>query len=145
MPGMDGVELLRALRSNPQTEAIPIILLSARAGEEARIEGLAAGADDYLTKPFSARELLARVETTLKLSKLRQEALQQEQMLRAESVFAQQKAETAWRRIDQLLESMSEAFVALDRDWRITYQNAAAEQINNKPRSEVLGKTLWEE
>lgn len=145
MPGMDGVELLRALRSNPQTGGIPIILLSARAGEEARLEGLAAGADDYLTKPFSARELLARVEATLKLSKLRQEALQQEQMLRAESVFAQQTAETAWRQIDQLLESMSEAFVALDRDWRITYQNAAAEQINNKPRSEVLGKTLWEE
>lgn len=145
MPGMDGFELLRLLRSAPQTQAIPIILLSARAGEEARIEGLAAGADDYLIKPFSARELLARVETTLKLSQLRREALQREQTLRAASETAQQQAEAAFRRIDQLLESMSEAFIALDQDWRIIYQNAAAERINKKTRSQVLGKTLWEE
>ncbi|OKH43482.1 hypothetical protein NIES2101_30320 [Calothrix sp. HK-06] len=130
MPGINGFELLRALRSNPQTQAIPIILLSARAGEETRIEGLTAGADDYLIKPFSGRELLARVEATLKLSQLRQEA--------------QQKTEAAFRRINQLLESMSEAFIAVDFDWRITYQNATAERINNKLRCYVLGKTLWE-
>jgi PAS domain S-box-containing protein len=73
MPRLDGFELLQRLRANPQTKEIPVILLSARAGEEARIEGLAAGADDYLIKPFSARELLARVETTLKLAQLRRE------------------------------------------------------------------------
>jgi PAS domain S-box-containing protein len=73
MPKLDGFELLRALRTDPQTQELPIVLFSARAGEEARIEGLAAGADDYLTKPFSARELLARVEATLKLAQLRQE------------------------------------------------------------------------
>lgn len=145
MPQLDGFGVLNALRDNPQTREIPIILLSARAGEEARVEGLAAGADDYLTKPFSARELLARVEATLKLSKLRQEALQREQTLRAASETAKQQAETALRRIDQLLESMSDAFVALDHHWKIIYQNATAERINNKPRSEVIGKTLWEE
>ena len=53
---------------------VPVIMLSARAGEEARIEGLQAGADDYLTKPFSARELIARVEAQLKMARLRQEA-----------------------------------------------------------------------
>ncbi|PSN75793.1 hypothetical protein C8B47_30720, partial [filamentous cyanobacterium CCP4] len=73
MPELDGFELLRQLRADPHTRELPIILLSARAGEEARLEGLAAGADDYLTKPFSARELLARVEATLKLAQLRQE------------------------------------------------------------------------
>lgn len=145
MPTINGFELLRSLRSDPQTQAIPLILLSARAGEEARLEGLAAGADDYLIKPFSAKELLARVEATLKLSQLRQEALQQEQALRTASLISQQEAEVAFRRLDQLLDSMSEAFVALDRDWHIIYQNATAERINNKPRSEVLGKTLWEE
>ena len=155
MPEMDGFELLRLLRHPPagsplqaelKARDLPIILLSARAGEEARIEGLEAGADDYLTKPFSARELLARVEATLKLSQLRQEALQREQALRSTSEAAKQQAEFAYRRIDQLLERMSDAFVALDRDWRITYQNAASEWINsNKPRSEVIGKTLWEE
>ncbi len=70
MPGMDGYELLQALRADERTRGIPVILLSARAGEESRIEGLAAGADDYLVKPFSARELLARVGTRLEISRL---------------------------------------------------------------------------
>ncbi|MGB3312098.1 MAG: PAS domain S-box protein [Nodosilinea sp.] len=74
MPELDGFELLRQLRAEAQTKTLPIILLSARAGEESRMEGLAAGADDYLTKPFSARELLARVEATLKLAQVRLEA-----------------------------------------------------------------------
>ena len=74
MPELDGFGLLQRLRSEPATAAIPVILLSARAGEEARVEGLAAGADDYLTKPFSARELLARVETHVKLAEARRRA-----------------------------------------------------------------------
>ncbi|WP_348245253.1 ATP-binding protein [Leptolyngbya sp. DQ-M1] len=74
MPRLDGFGLLRELRADPRTKGIPIILLSARAGEESRIEGLEAGADDYLVKPFSARELLARVESTLKLAQIRKQA-----------------------------------------------------------------------
>lgn len=73
MPEMDGLQLLQALRSDPQNQTIPVILLSARAGEKATIEGLETGADDYLIKPFSARELMARVETHLQLALLRQE------------------------------------------------------------------------
>jgi signal transduction histidine kinase/CheY-like chemotaxis protein len=65
MPGLDGFELLAALRADGRTSSIPVILLSARAGEEARVEGVEAGADDYLIKPFSARELVARVESHL--------------------------------------------------------------------------------
>lgn len=74
MPLMDGFGLLRAIRDNPSTRSIPVIILSARAGEEARIEGGDAGADDYLVKPFSARELLARVGAQLRLSRIRQKA-----------------------------------------------------------------------
>ena len=74
MPRLDGVGLLRALRADPRTRGIPVILLSARAGEEARIEGLEAGADDYLIKPFTARELLARVSSHASLARLRQQA-----------------------------------------------------------------------
>ena len=74
MPGYDGLELLKKLRSDPQTNTIPIIVLSARAGEESRIEGMQAGADDYMIKPFSARELLARVEAHLKMSHHRTKA-----------------------------------------------------------------------
>jgi PAS domain S-box-containing protein len=73
MPELDGFALLRELRSDLKTSTVPIILLSARAGEEARVEGMERGADDYLIKPFSARELLARVQTHLELSRVRKE------------------------------------------------------------------------
>jgi two-component sensor histidine kinase len=73
MPGLDGFELLKACARNPETAFVPVILLSARAGEESRVEGMEAGADDYLTKPFSARELLARVKAHLELTKARRE------------------------------------------------------------------------
>jgi signal transduction histidine kinase len=73
MPRLDGVGLLRALRSAPHTKELPMLLLSARAGEEATIEGLESGADDYLVKPFSARELLARVRSHLELARMRRE------------------------------------------------------------------------
>ncbi len=74
MPHLNGFELLQQLRVNPQTRTIPVILLSARAGEEARVEGITAGADDYLIKPFSAKELLARVGAHLEMARIRKEA-----------------------------------------------------------------------
>jgi signal transduction histidine kinase len=73
MPGLDGFGLLRELKAHPKTAAVPVILLSARAGEEATVEGLEAGADDYLVKPFGARELVARVEGTLKTARAKAE------------------------------------------------------------------------
>ncbi|HEY4014098.1 MAG TPA: ATP-binding protein [Polyangiaceae bacterium] len=81
MPGLDGVGLMRVLRDDPKTAGIPVIMLSARAGEEARIEGLERGADDYLVKPFSARELVARVTTHLQISRLRKVAETERQKL----------------------------------------------------------------
>lgn len=72
MPRLDGFGLLNELRADERTRDIPIIMLSARAGEEARVEGLQAGADDYLIKPFKARELLARVGSLLMLTQMRQ-------------------------------------------------------------------------
>lgn len=74
MPNLDGFGLLRELRSDPSNNTIPVILLSARAGEESRVEGIDAGADDYLVKPFSARELMARVQTHLELARVRHES-----------------------------------------------------------------------
>ncbi|MBE4751009.1 response regulator [Corallococcus sp. ZKHCc1 1396] len=71
MPRLDGFGLLQALRADERTRHVPVILLSARAGEEAQEEGLNAGADDYLVKPFSTRELLARVTAQLTRSRLR--------------------------------------------------------------------------
>ena len=74
MSRLDGFQLLAELRTRPETKTIPLILLSARAGEESRVEGLGAGADDYLIKPFTARELLARVGAHLAMRNRRQEA-----------------------------------------------------------------------
>ena len=73
MPRLDGFGLVRVLRSDSRTASLPVILLSARAGEESAIDGLDAGADDYLVKPFSARELLARVRTHAQLARFRRE------------------------------------------------------------------------
>jgi PAS domain S-box-containing protein len=74
MPKLNGFELLAAVRADPSIRNVPVVLLSARAGEDARIGGLDAGADDYLIKPFSARELLARVGALLELEKMRRGA-----------------------------------------------------------------------
>ena len=74
MPGRSGLELLAALRADPRTARVPVLLLSARAGEEAAVEGLAAQADDYLVKPFAPGELQARVQAHLQLGRARREA-----------------------------------------------------------------------
>jgi signal transduction histidine kinase len=74
MPRLDGFGLLAALRADPATSTLPVIVVSARAGEESSVEGLDMGADDYLVKPFSARELVARVRVNLELARLRNEA-----------------------------------------------------------------------
>ena len=71
MPRIDGLGLLKVLRARPLTQTTPVIFLSARAGEGARIEGFDVGVDDYLVKPFSARELIARIDTHIRLSRLR--------------------------------------------------------------------------
>jgi PAS domain S-box-containing protein len=73
MPGLDGISLVRELRADPRTARLPVLLLSARAGQEAAAEGLRAGADDYLVKPFAAGELLARANTHVRLGRVRRQ------------------------------------------------------------------------
>ncbi len=85
MPALDGFQLLRALRGDERTRSVPVILLSARAGQEAEISGLESGADDYLVKPFSARELVARVQTQVFRSKVR--SVEEMHAVRLASIF----------------------------------------------------------
>src|ERR1700745_3110105 len=66
LPGLSGIELCRRLRTRPQTKALPIIMLTARGEESERVRGLATGADDYIVKPFSVPELIARVRALLR-------------------------------------------------------------------------------
>jgi PAS domain S-box-containing protein len=126
MPRLDGFGLLRELRADPQTATIPVIMLSARAGEEARVDGIQSGADDYLVKPFSARELQARVSAHIELARARRAA-----------ALADERAAV-------VLESITDAFFALDSKWRFTYMNAEAERINEVSRGELFGKSCWE-
>jgi PAS domain S-box-containing protein len=123
MPGLDGFQLLRALRADPATRAVPVILLSARAGESDTVEGLDLGADDYLVKPFGARELIARVRVHLELARVRRESE---------------------REIRAVLESITDGFVAVDREWRLNYVNAPAESLGRSGRDDLLGKCLWD-
>ncbi len=108
MPGLDGFGLLAALRSHPATATTPVVLLSARAGEEAAIEGLAAGADDYLVKPFSSADLLARVRSNLQLSRVRNQ-------------------ESAWRAA--LIQSLQDGLFVLDADGTVVETNQAFHTI----------------
>lgn len=136
MPRLDGFGLLEAIRSRPGTNTLPVILLSARVGEEARIGGLDAGATDYLVKPFTARELRARVRVHLEMALLRKQAAGREASLLTE---AKESRDTAL----SVLESITDGLFTLDLNWCFTYVNRAAEGMIGAGREELLGKNFW--
>lgn len=108
MPRLDGLSLVAALRTDPRTASVPVLLLSARAGQEASIEGLQAGADDYLVKPFAAAELLARVRANVELARLRTH-------------------HAHWR--TALVDSLQEAFFVCDENGAVIEINTAFTDI----------------
>jgi PAS domain S-box-containing protein len=108
MPEIGGLGLVQALRADPRTAGIPALLLSARAGQEAAVEGLAAGADDYLIKPFAAQELLARVRAAIELTRMR-------------------ARHTRWR--SALTESLQEGFFLASADGSVLEVNTAFRDI----------------
>ncbi len=128
MPRRDGFSLLRALRGSPATRGVPVILLSARAGEEAVVEGLDTGADDYLPKPFSARELVSRVRGLLEAAQARTSAL------RASEV-----------RFRRLAESGMVGITVSDAKGQILEANDAFLHMVGCTREELLaGEVVWE-
>ncbi|AYG78065.1 Sensor histidine kinase TmoS [Streptomyces hundungensis] len=108
MPHLDGLALVAALRADSRTASVPVLLLSARAGQESSIEGLRAGADDYLVKPFAAAELLARVRANVELARLRSH-------------------HARWR--TALVDSLQEAFFVCDEDGAVVEINTAFADI----------------
>jgi DNA-binding response OmpR family regulator len=103
MPGLDGFELVRALRADPRTATLPVVVLSARAGEGASAEGLDVGADDYVVKPFVSSDLVARLRGTLRLARQRSAHVQQLGVL-ADAVALI----TSGRRLDDALRTVPE-------------------------------------
>ena len=118
MQGMDGFGLLRAVRNNPELRDTPVIMVSARAGEEARVEGLDAGADDYLVKPFTAREMLARVAAHLRFARLRDEAAQRERRLETDKAEAQHALSESERRFRALASASTQSIYRMSPDWK---------------------------
>ncbi len=106
MPLLDGFGLLAAIRADAALADIPVLMLSARAGEEAQVEGLGAGADDYLAKPFSARELLARVAANLDMARTRREAAE---ALRLANASLEQRVADAVAEREAALTRLAEA------------------------------------
>jgi two-component system cell cycle sensor histidine kinase/response regulator CckA len=149
-PGLDGMGLLRALRADPLSARIPVVLLSTRAGEESRIEALEAGADDYLVQPFSDRELVARVESTIALARLRE---QSEAAVRVSEeryrAFIEQSSEGVWRiEVDGPVPVTLPAEEQIDRFYaygRLAECNdAMARMYGFEHASELVGATLAE-
>ena len=136
MPEMDGFTLLKALRQDSVTRSIPVIMLSARAGEEARVDGLDAGADDYLVKPFTARELTAHIDSQLKIARLRKQAMEQEVALTREIDRTREFA-------SEVLDHIPDAFCTFDPEFHLNYTNAAAAQLIERSGVTPAGKTLW--
>lgn len=127
MPRLDGFGLLSSLRNNEATKDLPFIALSARAGEASKVEGLKAGVDDYLVKPFSSRELFARVDSALKLARVRGEA--------------RDALKEEYRRLRRLFEQ-APGFIATTSgpDHVFEFTNASYQRLVGE--REVLGKTV---
>jgi PAS domain S-box-containing protein len=130
MPRLDGFGLLRELRADARTSSIPVVLVSARAGTESAIEGLEAGADDYLVKPFSARELVARVRANLELARLRVDNAQLE-------ATAAERA-----RAERVLMTLPEGVFTIDPAGAVDVWNPAAAQITGLPAETVVGRPV---
>ncbi|MEI9949833.1 MAG: ATP-binding protein [Pseudomonadota bacterium] len=130
MPRLDGFGLLRTLRAAPSTQNLPVLLLSARAGEESTLQALQAGANDYLIKPFSAGDLLARVSSQLKIAALRDQVEHEREAARhlMEGLFNAAPAAIALIRGPELL---------------VVFANPRCLELWRRPKlSEVIGRPL---
>jgi PAS domain S-box-containing protein len=129
-PGIDGLDLTRRLRADERTAALPIMILSRRSGEDARIKGYEAGADEYMEKPFAARELIARIENVVALAGARADIAGR---LRRVAVLV---------RLASVVETAMDAVISIDKSQKITLFNAAAEKMFGCDALSALGRPL---
>jgi PAS domain S-box-containing protein len=137
MPGLDGFALLRAIRAEQATRTMSVIMLSAHAGEEARLQALEAGADDYFVKPFNARELLARVRSLVQLVRLRREAVEREGELLRQIAAVEQD-------LEGMLDATQDAVAGFDRSLRCRFASPALARLFGTSRARLVGSSLAE-
>jgi PAS domain S-box-containing protein len=132
LPGKSGIDLCRNLRARPNGDEMYILLVTARADTEDLEQALAAGANDYLTKPLDARRLNVRLSVAERHIREMQERIQNRLALQESA-----------KRMSDILEKTSDGFFAVDPDWTFTYLNAEAEQMLGAKREELIGENLW--
>ena len=137
MPGADGLELVRAIRADPAIRTVSVIVMSARAGADARLDALAAGADEYLGKPFSGRDLVARVSSHVRMARIRRRAIEQE-------IELTRQVEVARQDLASVLERTSDSFLSLDGELRVIALNQAAASELGAARQQLIGRALLE-
>ena len=129
MPDMDGFEVCRRLKANPETRGIPIIFLSALTDTDAKVKGFSLGAVDYISKPFQAEEVRARVRTQLRIHRLEMELARRNAELEDENF--------------QILRAVTEAIFGLDRQGRISSVNPQAESFVGRLHQQCIGEDLF--
>jgi PAS domain S-box-containing protein len=135
MPGMDGLAVLKALRASTALRTTPVMFLSADASEEYRIEGFENGAEDYLAKPFTVRELRTRLRAVLEAVSLHEPMPEPDGAAPVDIALVRARA--------QILDSITDAIFALDKSWRFSYVNQHAVDHFGSRREELIGRLVW--
>lgn len=135
LPGVSGIELLRTIRRHPEIHTIPVMVLSGRGDEATRLAALAAGADDFIGKPFSGKELAARIRSHVELARLRRTSAQRESRLL-------HTIRTVKHDFERLLADTNDAFLSLDHELRIVALNAATARLLDGEPEAPLGMLL---
>ena len=134
MPEMDGYEMTGLIKSTEEYKGIPIILLTAKAEMFMKIEGFEKGADDYIVKPFDAKELLSRIKAHLEMKNLRDELIKQKKELEktiTEKITAQKQLQESEKRFRELAENLPISIVEIDLNKKINYLNQYSKKLFN--------------
>jgi len=145
MPELDGFGLLQALKARPATADLPVMLLSARAGEESRIDGLAAGADDYIVKPFTAQQLLAQVGAQLTIRQARRKIAEERERLVAREQVAKREAELQRQHLVTLfMNAPNPTAILRGPQFVIELANGPCCEVWGKRQEEVINRPLYD-